>query len=339
MRYFKNNYKKMIMPTLFLIIIGFVSYNLPLLVQYIGIRVSPYTGGLATFLIISGLFVPIYEGRVLKNKRGGDMFYSLPLNKTQLNFKIYLKGLIQIATAFIVVYLLGFIIIITRGYGFNYIHYLPLFFFSLIGVTGYYSFNYFAFSKGNTLIDGIIMIVLYNILPLVAVSAFLLIFNFRYSFVNTTLYMPASIITNFSNYYYNILTNSQSSMAINLHFISEVLIPSIIWFLISISLLIFDLLYTKNIRPEDIEQKSDSYFAYRTLIPVGVFTLSIFFTIGYTVNSQIIGGILIFVLAYIGYVIYQRTFKIKSKYLLLIVGLIVTGIIINMILYNININY
>ena len=336
MRYFENNYKKMIMPTLFLVIIGFVSYNLPLLVQYVGGRLSPNTTGLAAFLIISGLFIPIYEGRVLKNKRGGDMFYSLPLNKTQLNFKIYLKGLIQIVTAFIIIYLFGLIIMLSRGYGFDYINYLPLFFFSLISLIGYYSLNWFAFSKGNSLIDGIIMIAIYNILPLVVFGAALILVTFRFSYRNLSLYLPSSMITNFTKYYFDILTNNQSNMAINLDFVAGVLIPSLIWLAISMGLLIFNLLYTKNIRPEDIEQKSDSYFSYRTLIPLGVFTLSIFFTLGYTVDSQIIGGILIFVLGYIGYVIYQRTFKVKSKYLLLIVGLIVTAIIINMILFNIN---
>lgn len=332
MRYFKNNYKKMIMPTIFLIIIGFVSYVLPLLIQYIGSHVTTNTGGLAAFLIISGLFIPVYEGRVLKNKRGGDMFYSLPLNKTQLNFKIYLKGLIQIITAFLIVYLLGFITIIIRNYDFAYIQYIPMFFLSLIGIIGYYSFNWFAFSKGNSLIDGIIIIALYNILPLVVGGSFLVLFIPKYSFSRMTMYLPSSIIFTQANYYHHLLTNSRYITVNNISFGMTVILPTLIWLAISIGLLTFNLLYTKSIKPEDIEQKSDNYFAYRTLIPIGVVAMMLFFQIGYFQGVELIGAILIFVGAYIGYVIYQRTFKVNSKYLLLTVGLIVLSIIINVII-------
>src|SRR5690554_687479 len=111
MRYFKNNYKNMLMPTMFLTILGVTIYTFPVLFNsYDLLNIE----SLLAFLLIISIFIPVYEYRVIKNKRGADLYYSLPLNRKHLNLQIFLKGLIEIITSTVLVMILTTLIYLTK---------------------------------------------------------------------------------------------------------------------------------------------------------------------------------------------------------------------------------
>lgn len=89
------------------------------------------------------------------------------------------------------------------------------------------------------------------------------------------------------------------------------------------------LFYPKAHKPEKVQSKSDSWFGYRVLIPLFLFTM----TVTLTELSDYIGVYLILVfsfllIAYIGYVIYERKFKISIKSLLVLLTTTLLGILV-----------
>ena len=114
MKYLKHNYKEILKVTLLLSLFGILLYILPIFIEsgqyYKG--VSNLTS-LNIFLISISILVPIYNFSVLKLK--GVQTFIIPFRQIKtLNFQFYIKGLIEIILAFIVVYIVGFIAILIK---------------------------------------------------------------------------------------------------------------------------------------------------------------------------------------------------------------------------------
>jgi hypothetical protein len=320
----------MFMPFVFLTIIGIVSYVLPILLNDVDsyIRGSSQIMVLIGYLVIVAIFIPIYEFAPLKSIRGADLYYSLPLDKKRLYLQFYLKGLIEIISSYIVVYILGFLGIVVKGYQLDLIYYIPLFFLLLVGVSLYYTFNVFIFSKANKTIDGIIFIILYMILPLLLYLLYakisLELFKADVSFMSLDAVMPTGMIS-FPGDFFALLIEKRSY---NNYFDSSWGFI-VMWYVISIGVGALMLFYPKAHKPEKVQSKSDSWFGYRVLIPLFLFTM----TVTLTELSDYIGVYLILVfsfllIAYIGYVIYERKFKISIKSLLVLLTTTLLGILV-----------
>src|SRR5690554_3515333 len=111
MKYFKFNYKQMLMPTVFLIIIGVIVYIVPIMFTQVN-DPNAYSRtanliSLAIFLIIAAIFIPVYEFSSLKTNKGADLYYALPMTKRNLHFILFLKGLIELIVSYSSIYLLG----------------------------------------------------------------------------------------------------------------------------------------------------------------------------------------------------------------------------------------
>lgn len=330
MKYFKNNYKKMYMPTLFLTIVGIIFYTLtPLFSKtYDNPSLNMLNiEGLSIYLLVISIFVPIYEYKVLKSKRGADMYYSLPISKSKLNLQIYLKGLIQIVASFITVFIITTIVYIIKDYGINYFYLLPLFLISLTGVVSLYSFNVFIFSKANNIIDGIIFIGIYLVISLLILISIDTIFSLNIEF-NWIHFTPLNLLFGNNSYFEGKLKYEQVKFFLS--FMDYFMF--IFWTLLSLSLGALSILYNKNTRPENLMEKSDTHFGYKTLIPIITFTLINISGLTIEDSFSIVILLVILFVAYILYVIYERSFKINTKNMIITLGIAIFAIIINVIL-------
>ena len=330
MKYFKNNYKKMYMPTLFLTIVGIIIYTL------IPLFSSTYDNsswnminieGLSIYLLVISVFVPIYEYKVLKSKRGADLYYSLPLSKSRLNLQIYLKGLIQIVVSFIAVFILTTLVYIIKDYGLNYFYLFLLFITSLIGVISLYSFNVFIFSKANNIIDGIIFVGIYLVISLLVLFSLDVIFAFNIKF-KWIQFSPLNLIFGNNSYFENKLKYIEVNFFLS--FMDYFMF--IFWSLLSLSLGALSILDNKNTKPENLMEKSNTYFGYTTLVPIITFTLVNISGLTLDESFSIVILLIILFAAYVLYVIYERSFKIEPKNILITLGVAILAIILNVIL-------
>lgn len=331
MKYLKLNYKRMLMPTLFLTIIGILVYVLPIMFARVPNSYSSYqTSNLiqfAIFLVAAAIFIPIYEFSSLKTTKGADLYYSLPLTKRKLHLTIYIKGLIELLVSYTIVFILGFIIVNLKDFNFQHRPYFPLFFIGLIGITSYYTFNTAIFLRSNRVIDGLIFILLYMITPFLVISSIIYIFSNNYFIISM---FPFNPLTESFNIFDRIITNayiyegSVEGMFINIAICNA----------INLGVGFFGLLFTKDIKSEDVYQISNSWIGYKVLIPVLLTSLTLLTNISFGYISNIYTVILFVVIAYVGYVIYQRTFKVKWYYLVTTILAILLGIILNIIFWS-----
>ncbi len=338
MRYLKYNYKRMFMPFVFLTIIGTVFYALPIFLNSSGYSGGSYLNGvsnittLLVYLIIVAIFIPVYEFAPLKNSRGADLYYSLPLDKKRLYLQFYLKGLIEIVSSYIVVFFLGLLGVVIKGYPILFIYYIPLFFLLLLGTALYYTFNVFIFSKANRTIDGIIFIIMYLIIPIMIylfVSHFAFVvfkINFEYYLIDAL--MPISPLYIPGNYFNALIEKRGVSDQFNTAFVF-----TLIWALISIAFGLLMILYTKTNKPENVQSKSNSWFGYKVFIPLLLYiSISTTMDLEYLLGYSFVLTFIFMVTAYIGYVIYERKFKISLNSLIVLGSTTFLGILTAVIL-------
>ena len=340
MRYFKNNYKKLIMPTVFLTIIGLAIYVIPISLVSSSFRLhvsDTNVFAFSLFLIGISIFVPIYEFGFLKNKRGGDLYYSLPLTRSKLNFQVYLKGLIEIIVTYLIVFFLGLLVVKIKNFDLNYIYYLPMFFMFLLGLVALYSINSFIFSKANNIIDGIIFVLAYLIISFVVIEAldvviYKVIGMNSFSRLDKIMFAPIMMLSYFSFSFQYLLFRGVDYSAQSLFNATSGSL-FMIWVVVGILAAILLIFITKYNKPENIQQKSDSWFGYKILIPIFLTCLIVVSRINFKYASDITVIILWMLAAYIGYVVYERTFKIKWYNLAIIVNSVLIGLFINFLVY------
>lgn len=319
MKYLRRNYKSMIMPTLFLSVVGIIVYVLPLLFKFDYYFTNIFTTNLVWFLIyliISAIFITVYEFSKIKTSRGSDMYYSLPLTKRKLHLQIYLKGLIELTVSYTIIYILGVLITLLRGYDFNFLFYIPLYFIGIIAYISYYSFNSVIFLRANRLTDGIIFIILYTITPIVISAAI-------FALTRGLLFFHTPIVPIYELF----LWGARALINVSIYLeINQILPNVILWLVINFSVSILGFLYTKDIKAENVNQVSDSWIGYRTLIPITLTSIIIMSNLRLrNINSY--SSLLIYMLiAYIAYVVYERTFNIKLYQYFVIAGSAIVGL-------------
>lgn len=340
MRYFKNNYKKMIMPTVFLTIIGIAIYVIPisLVSSYYPIHLGD-TNVFAFSLFLMGIsiFIPIYEFGFVKSKRGGDLYYSLPITRGKLNLQFYLKGLIEIVVTYLIVFFLGLLVVKIKDFDLNFIYYLPMFLMFLMGLVALYSINCFIFSKANNIIDGIIFILAYLVISFVVIGAldvviYKIIGMNSFRRLDKIMFSPIMMLSYFSFSFQYLLFRRVDYTADSI-FNATSGTFFIIWFIVGIVAALSLVLFTKYNKPENIQQKSNSWFGYKTIIPIFLTCLIVVSRIDFKYASDITVLILWILAAYVAYVVYERTFKIKWYNLVIIVDSVLIGLFINLLVY------
>ncbi len=281
----------------------------------------------ASIAILLVFIIPIFEFRFKMKKVPVDHFYSLPIKRNKLFLTKYIIGLVEIIIPLTVLFLYVLLRFAINDHIFNLKYYFIYYPVSLLFIVVLYSINVFAFIKCNKTIDGIINMVLYQ-----------LVFMLIYGLLLTTIYIPLIVIG--KGEWINVLTidnvsllmpivgfydiSSYFSSLMDREWITEYgidFILIIVDVLVGIVGAILIALMSKNEKAENTLDISDSYFAYKVMIPLFVFGLI-------TGGGDSLGLLYIFLIAilgYLGYVIYRRSFKIKKIDLIILGSVTVAG--------------
>ncbi len=263
-------------------------------------------------LFVVSIIVVFFRFSALRNQKEVDLYYGLPISRKDLYATQYLFGLVQILVISFVVFLFGFIELIalsSAGYyeGFFLLYYLM----TVVYLVIVYTLMTYVFIKANTIVDGIIFVILINILMLF-VSLFIMRLN-QYTLMDRMAFVV-------SPYY------SQSLLARILFAQATpnatyvVLLP-FEWIFILTNSLVYGLLswgaiidVKKRIGAEKVEHIGDissHRFGYVSMIP-----LIIFFGV---IGTDFMGTISIFfkamfiIAGFLGLFVYRRGVKITLK--------------------------
>lgn len=309
-------------------------------------------------LIILTTIIPIRQTNYLKNKRLNDLYLGLPINRTKLLITNLIIGFVQLLIIFTIVYWLGFLVVVTnfsQHYdvinlfnvlnntnftGYHYQFYIPLYL-VLVGMAliPYIIFS-FIYLKGNNSIDGIIIYGLYIAATLMLVGSIMESLWFNGIYQRTFMiecYLPYSPMFLLTKSYSNVIELGRPIANINP--LAQIDwfnfgIPVVFFTVVSIVFVILIVLFEKNRKNENIDQITNNYFGYKTMIPISTFLTFLFLGLTNDLFMSYLTIILAIVYLLL-YMVYQKTIKIHYKYYIMWIIMIVAGSLIGYSLYSI----
>jgi len=282
-----------------------------------------YIAGIA---ILYSLLIPIYEFSFKMKRKGCDLFYSLPIKRNKLFLSKYLFGLLELNLILIINFLVLFLTIIIKFNGVNFTNivfnpmhlllYLP---FLIIIASLLYSLNTFFYTRGNTIFDGILIMILGGFILGAIIYGLrfylmdLKVINYKSNllFLNGYHYMPFISIV-------NITSQFEYLVKVGVFEFNEIYPDMILWSISALFIVLFIILSKKE-KAENAEDLSESYFSYKIMIPIYIISLFLFCEYkNFSFIAIIIGG-------YIAYVIYNRNFLIRKWNLITFIICVSTG--------------
>ena len=263
--------------------------------------------------------IPIIEFSFKMSKISIDQMYSLPIKREKLYMAKFISGFIEVLIPVCVVFIFCLLSVLLSNHMYDAIYFLPYFGCLILFSFFIYSTITFFFTRGNTVIDGIINVVLIIfVVELFSSTIDSMLWRYIRNYFDSGycyLYSPITILsslfenklsaevinklhTMYDEYYYTVRVN------LNTHEIVSIIIFIIIGI---VSTILFVVLNKKD-KAEDSMQVSNSWFSYKVFIPVYMSLISLLMMDG----SELIGFVFLFVGIYIAYVIYRRSLKIKK---------------------------
>ena len=259
------------------------------------------------FITMFGLIAPICSFWTFKKKHNLDVIYSLPLGKRRIALAHYLLGLIMTLIPAVLMFLLELVIIIAHGA-------LPLinigwlvFYFLMLLLAGwlFYSMNVFVFNEANTIIDGIVFIIGWN-----------MVFGFAYSTLfGMELFKDMAFPMGYILELFSRIEGALETTAYPLSFIFKfetAVAMSAFWIVLGVLSVILFFVRSNKKKSEQIGGISDSFFGYNLLIPLYIIPVILESYIGYRF-SDFIGILAVLACAFAGYAAFRRSLKFKAS--------------------------
>ena len=290
--------------------------------EYDGIKERIIYSPNLSFVLVIGMLLtfitPVMVYSFKMKKRSVDCYYALPLKKEKLYLAETMVGLCLTLIPFTVAYWGGFFALWIRPDNpYHMIWYLPAYFTFLAFLIFLYGWNAFAFTRANSVGDGIVFMFAYTFILFVVTSSVASVFNWEgldWDFCVYTM-PPAGMFSFGEAIEWLIRGNTEAADWA----ISGYIIPVILG-IFGYFILFFNLRFE---RAENAEQVSDSWFGYKVVIPV--------YTICLLGLWEGLGEALLFVMivlaAVISTIVYQRKFRFSWKYWLMIGGALTLGLI------------
>lgn len=266
-----------------------------------------------TFLCILAYIFPVMEFSFFKKRLHLDCAYSLPISRKNIGTVHYLTGLIALLGTFTASYLTNFFLMWSRGPGwFDYLPMIPHYFLCLLLGVSMYTFMVFIFNEANSSSDGIWFMILYTFVFYLVMGTLCDITNGRFDVDNPNTLFPWGVIDNMTDTYQRLVELDVIDTSLTFWKKHAFQLGLIFWLLIGIAAAVgFFLTFGKR-RTEKTEEISDSWFGYRTLIPLYAICLMII------LEGSFIFWIILEVFTLIGYTIYRRGFHYKKSDLIIL---------------------
>ncbi len=246
------------------LIIGFIEIIIPFTISYfIGFFIFLCRG--ADFYMIQ--YIPMYLLLIL-----AALFMYIICSF----FVKLIIGFIEIIIPFTISYFIGFIIFLCRGADFYMIQYIPMYLLLVIASLFMYIICSFFVIKANNIPDSIIFIILYVLITTFifnGVNSLYNLFTGKFNMISwewdylLAPYGPMQKITDFYKYYLKTKMPNYSFSNKNAYLLVMFVSLGIHLVLASLALLgIF--MHIKNAKNEDADEKSKTWFGYKTMIPI-----------------------------------------------------------------------
>lgn len=261
------------------------------------------------FLCVLVYILPVMEFSFFKKRINLDCAYSLPISRRAMGIVHYLTGLIILFGAFTVSYLLNFLLLLLHGPGiYNFAPMVAHFFLCLILGFVMYSVMVFVFNQANTRGDGIWFMILYTIVFALIVAAISRITDNWQLLDSAYGAILWGIVDQMTTLYQRVVEWNTGGIAA-LWKKPEFVSWFIFWVVAGIAAAVdFFCTFGKR-RMEKTEEISDSWFGFRTLIPIYAVTGMI----ALEVSESVILWVIIEFFAILGYTIYRRGFHYKKS--------------------------
>lgn len=288
-------------------------------------------GGIAFYcgmLIVLCGFVPAYIYSFKMKKRSVDAHYSLPMRREGLYFVKTLIGLILTFVPYTVAFFMGTAVVAMRENLYE-MQYLFLYYlFSLpLGVL-LYGFYAFIFTRANTVGDGVVFMLAWTFVVELVLCVILELFRYwgfqaALPFLNDgdafgMCHLSIGLFVQIADVCGDLL-RSATTGSVSLHTVAFAILSGAgAWALLFLSL--------KKEKAENAEQISSSWWGYRILIPV--------YLAGVVGGSNtLLGWCLTWIAAFVGFVVYRRSVKLKASDWLSLLAALVVGVLISSILW------
>lgn len=247
---------------------------------------STYHGTIIAMLEILCAIVPISNFAKYKNKNAVDVYASLPLSKKSFYVQKLITGYIDIFIGFTIPYFAGVFVILIRGSDIDMIQYIPMYFLSILSSIPLYLIFSFFVIKANRVIDSIFYIIFYAVITSAITAAinniitgggvpgilYLLGEDSSLDFKNNfqSLLFPFNSLENISSYYsISLLSNLPGIEFSNFSYSLSMLVIAICIQILIGFLALLGISNTINMsKNEDTEERSKTWFGYKTMIPV-----------------------------------------------------------------------
>ena len=259
------------------------------------------------FLCILAYVLPVTEFSFFKKRNHLDCVYSLPISRKAMGTVHYLTGLIILFSAFSLSYLLNFILLLSHGTGlFHFIYLVPHYFLCLLLGFIMYSFMVFVFNEANTKGDGIWFMILYTFV--FSLSTMTISPSIE-KYIDESDFVPWGTIQRMTEHYEYLVEPLRADYIYHGNWGSlDSTVAFVFWVIVGIASAIGFFLTFGRKRMERTEEISNSFFGYRTLIPIYVICLLMDGAF-----ANIYSVVIVELFTLIGYTIYRRGFHYKKS--------------------------
>lgn len=268
-------------------------------------------------MAIAAFCIPMLETYQFKSGRNLDLLFTMPATRTEIALSHYLSGLIQLVVITMIPTIAATFKIFMEYSGFKIVYIIPMYLLTLLIGIGLYSITMFLFEQGNTLGDGIVFTVAAPYaLILIGITTDELI-DYKWADYWAELLNVYNIISKPFWHYKSLLEESLlKPQELEVFDIAVYLF----WGTVALAAVCGYFYCFKNHRAETAGDISDSWFGYRTIIPVYAYSLLLVFS---SIDAILL-AVIVLVLMLIGYFIYRRSFRIKaSDIVMLMIGVII----------------
>lgn len=348
-KYFKYQLKKNLLPLAVLTAFAMILYVLPLAIgnynywNYQGYgHVNIYSGFILAALGIMCAFAPVAMFSYKMKKRSVDMYYSLPLSKTKIFAVHFIVGFLVVLAAYSAAYWLGFVIVVAKIRKLYYIYYLWMYLASLIPAFIIYTLSAFSFTRANTLVDGVIFIILTHCALFIVAGGLQSVLgrvDYNYNeYINPGSFIASGPLISVGEAFGDLIREGAHTGYSGWGFSvswgsSDIEIYNIVNDIVAFGLTTLAaggataamFLTERNCKAENCAQISESIFGYKSMIPIYYLSLTLILTESSIQNNLVAWCVLAFC-AFLAIVVYRRTIKIGFKHTLYFAVCLAAGI-------------
>ena len=266
-----------------------------------------------------------------KNRRNLDLWMSSPLSRTQIILVNVINGALQLTITFLVTVLICLVkmFMYSGSSTFDAWQIVVFFFVALPIILIVYVFNCAVFTIANSVMDGIIFMLMYLFLPTMINGVYETVRHWigsGYRYSDNAVYSASVVAGKIANAYsYRCKPDGYRYNNISLIIeASEIPLIYIVWYLIWVMIgagsLILAVIYFNKMRPEKAGGPSTNFFGYTLLLPL----LGYMFLIIAAGSSWIV-SMFILMAMFFGYVIFRKGFKLKIPDIIMLgAGVLIT---------------